>query len=131
MTAGAGWGPAPDDLEGLNRQVVDVAPGSTTSRCSILPKVIEPNVELLYKHDLGIVHTRTRNYEQARSLGVFPCHQGDSGSTVEFVKFSVSAQSYLPRQFSPPMQVCVSPATDVWRHSLSAHELDALQAYVC
>jgi len=22
MTAGAGWGPAPDDLEGLNRQVV-------------------------------------------------------------------------------------------------------------
>ena len=47
------------------------SPGSTTSRCSILPKVIEPNVEPLYKHDLGIVHTRTRNYEQARSLGVF------------------------------------------------------------
>jgi hypothetical protein len=32
---------------------------------------------------------------------------------------------------SPPMQVCVSPATDVWRHSLSGHEVDALQAYVC
>ena len=24
MTAGAGWGPAPDDLEGLNRQVVEL-----------------------------------------------------------------------------------------------------------